>query len=137
MRKANLFGILVLVLVMALPVLAGEPGKSPLQEYLQSEAFHQLLLGVMAVVLYQVRQHVSAKTQRVIDMCVGIANGVEKGIEDETDSPKMKKIDKALRRFNRDWTRMHKKPPKHWLKVIARGAFEAWVAKQNVGRISK
>ncbi len=135
MRKSNLFGILILILVMALPVLAGD-GKGG-TSYFRSEAFVQLCLGVLAAVLYQVRQHVDAKKKRVIDMAVGIANGVEKGIPDDTDSAGASKIDKALRRFNRDWVRMHKTKPALWLVALARGAIEAWVANQNVGRIRK
>lgn len=122
---------LVLFLFVA-PVLAGDGETAP--SFFRSEAFAELVISVVVLGLYLARLKVNAKIRRVIDMCIGIANGVEKGIPDGTDIAGLQKIDKGLRRFNRDWAKLSKKKPAEWLRVIARGAFERWVADRNAGR---
>ena len=126
------FLILALVLVTCVPVLAGDAEADV--PYWRTEAFVQLVIGLVAAVLYQVRQHVDKKKQEVIDMVTGIANGVEKGIPDDTDSPGLKKIDKGLRRFGKAWAAQKGRAPAAWLVACAKAAFEAWVARNNAGR---
>lgn len=125
--------VLMLALILCVvPVLSCDSETVP--AFFQSEAFAQLLISVAALALYLVRQKVNEKTRRAIDMCIGIANGVEKGIPDNTDRLGMKKIDKALKRFARDWKKLNRGTPAEWLIAIARGAFERWVADRNSGR---
>jgi hypothetical protein len=132
MMKRRLLTVLMVVL-MAVPVFAAD-GDSALVTFLKSEAFANLMIGVVALIMATVRMRLSDENKKILDMAVGIANGIEKAIPDDTDSPKLSKMDKALRRFKRDWERLKGKKPKDAIVAAARGAIERWVADRNSGR---
>ena len=103
-------------------------------DFIRSEAFIQLIGMVTAIVLYLLRLKASEQEKKIIDMAVGIANGVEAAIPDDTDVAGLGKMDKALRRFKRDWKQLYNKEPKDVLVAMARSAIERWVHDRNSGR---
>ena len=128
------------ILILALALLAATSGpafaadRSPVQDFLASEAFAQLVIGLAALALATIRLRLSDRDRKIMDIAIGIANQVEKGIADDTDSPTMSKIDKALQRFQKEWAKATKQEPSAVILDAARGAIERWVADRNAGR---
>ena len=137
MRKIQTLTLLLmaaLVLAVATPALA-EEGKTALETFLTSEAFANIVIGAIALGLAALRLRANDEQRKIIDMAVGIANAVEKGIPDSADgNGTLGKMDRALRRFRRDWEKVKGQAPKDAIMAAARGAIERWVADRNAGR---
>ena len=133
MKRLSMILMVVLLCAITVPAFAGED-TSRLRAFFQSEAFANLLIGTVALGLAALRLRLNDKQRKIMDMAIGIANGVEKAIPDDTDVPGLGKLDRALRRFRRDWAKVKGKTPKEAVMSAARGAFERWVADRNAGR---